>query len=159
GVITGPTCRTDFFMRIETLRTVMISATLTGAAVAATPDTEGRKSMTVYVGTYTSEKSKGIYQFHLETGQQPRLVSSGLAAEASSPSFLDVDPKRRLAFAANEVTSFEGKPTGAVSSFRFDPNNGKLKLLNTVSSKGAGPCHLCLDKTGRSLLIANYNSG
>src|SRR4029077_17142596 len=48
---------------------------------------------------------------------------------------------------------------GTVSAFRIEPGSGKLTLLNTVSSKGAGPCHLRVDKTGKNLLVANYNSG
>ena len=148
-------------MRLETITKVVMSAALlpVSPACAATHETDGTKPTMVYVGTYTGEKSKGIYQFQLETGEQPRLSPAGLAVEANSPAFLETDPKRHLLFAVNEVPTFDGKPTGAVSSFQLDPASGKLKLLNTVPSKGAGPCHLCLDRTGRFLLIANYNSG
>ena len=147
-------------MRPEIITTVIMSvAILTrSAASAAAPDADGAR-LRVYVGTYTGEKSKGVYQFSLETGQPPRLVPLGLAVESTSPAFLEADLKRHLLFAVNEVPSLEGKPTGGVSSFKLDPTTGKASLLNTVPSKGAGPCHLCLDKTGRSLLIANYNSG
>ena len=118
----------------------------------------------VYVGTYTGGKSKGIYLFTLEkqgneVSPNVTLVPLGLAAETPSPSFLELDATRHLLFAANEVDSFEGKPTGAVSAFAIDTGTGKLKLINQVSSKGTGPCHLCLDKTGRNVLVANYNSG
>src|SRR5262245_16406 len=107
-------------MRFETIGTVMLSAILSvSASGAAAANTDGTKSMTVYVGTYTTEKSKGIYQFRLEPGQEPRLAPVGLAAEATSPAFLEADPKRRLLFAVNEVGTFEGKPTGAVSSFQI----------------------------------------
>src|SRR5712691_2691249 len=41
----------------------------------------------------------------------------------------------------------------------MDPQSGKLALLNTVSSRGGGPCHLLVDKTGKNLLVANYNTG
>jgi 6-phosphogluconolactonase len=34
-----------------------------------------------------------------------------------------------------------------------------LKLLNTVSSRGDGPCHLALDPSGRWLFAANYGGG
>jgi len=125
---------------------------------AATKDT------LVYVGTYTGAKSKGIYLFKLQTenlevSQNIRLVPLGLAAETPNPSFLELDPKRRLLFAVNEMDTFEGKPTGAVSAFSIDPVTGKLTLLNQRSSMGAGPCHLLLDRQGRNLLVANYGSG
>jgi 6-phosphogluconolactonase len=31
--------------------------------------------------------------------------------------------------------------------------------LNQVSSHGAGPCHVSLDKTGKNVLVANYDGG
>src|SRR5216110_2894412 len=104
----------------------------------------------VYVGTYTGPKSKGIYLFRLQTEnlevpQNVTLVPLGLAAETTSPSFLELDPKRRLLFAVNEVSSLEGQPTGGVSAFTIDPAKGTLTLINQRPSMGTGPCHLVLD--------------
>ena len=47
---------------------------------------------------------------------------------------------------------------GTVSAYAIDPA-GKLTLINRESSKGAGPCHLVLDRSGRNLLVSNYGSG
>ncbi|OLC40802.1 MAG: 6-phosphogluconolactonase [Acidobacteria bacterium 13_1_40CM_65_14] len=118
----------------------------------------------VYVGTYTGSKSKGIYLFRLQTenlevSQNITLVPLGLAAETSNPSFIELDFKRRLLFAVNELNEFEGKPTGAVSAFSIDRETGMLRLLNQRPSMGTGPCHLVLDKERRHLLVANYGSG
>ena len=106
----------------------------------------------MYVGTYTGAKSKGIYAFRFDsaTGQATPL---GVAAEVSSPSFVTVHPNRKYLYSVGEL---EG---GAVNAFSVDQATGKLKLLNTVSSKGDGPCHLNVDKTGRNLLVVNYGSG
>lgn len=122
------------------------------------------KDTLVYVGTYTGAKSKGIYAFKLQTqneevSQNILLVPMGLVAESANPSFLAVDDKRRLVFAVNEVDSFAGQASGAVSAFKIDPATGRLSLINQQPSMGTGPCHLVLDKTGRHLLVANYNSG
>jgi 6-phosphogluconolactonase len=118
----------------------------------------------VYVGTYTGPKSQGIYVFRLQAddprvSQNITLAPLGLAAAASSPSFLALDPTRRLLFAVNEVNQFEGKPTGAVSAFAIDRAKGTLALINRRPSMGAGPCHLALDRSGRHLFVANYGSG
>jgi 6-phosphogluconolactonase len=133
--------------------------------MTAMPEADLSRETLVYVGTYTNNnKSKGIYVFRLQTqnsevSQNILLVPLGLAAESTNPSFLEVDAKRRLVFAVNEIDSFEGKRTGAVSAFAIDPQTGKLKLLNQKSAMGSGPCHLVLDREGRHLLIANYGSG
>jgi 6-phosphogluconolactonase len=121
-------------------------------------------STLVYAGTFTTGKSKGIYLFRLQTqnldvSQNIMLEPLGLAAETTSPAFLEIDNKRNLLFAINETNTFEGKPTGGVSSFKMDRATGKLTLLNQKSSLGTGPCHLVLDKTGRWLLVANYAGG
>ena len=46
-----------------------------------------------------------------------------------------------------------------MSAFSIDRATGKLTALNTVSTKGNGPCHLAVDHTGKTLLAANYDSG
>jgi 6-phosphogluconolactonase len=117
-----------------------------------------------YVGTYTGDKSQGIYLFRLQTqnpdvSQNTLLVPLGLAAATPSPAFLEIDAKRRLVFAVNETNEFNGQPTGGVSAFAVDPATGKLKLLNQQSSMGSGPCHLILDRAGRHVFVANYGSG
>jgi 6-phosphogluconolactonase len=142
---------------------------LFGAARAADTETGGSSGIgpnttLVYVGTYTRGASKGIYVFKLQTqnlevSQNILLVPLGLAAETSNPSFFELDTKRRLLFAVNEDSEFEGKPTGSVSAFSIDGATGKLKLINQRSSMGAGPCHIVMDKSGRNLLVANYDSG
>jgi 6-phosphogluconolactonase len=112
----------------------------------------------VFVGTYTAGLSQGIYvlSFNPETG---RLGPAELAAETPSPSFLATDPDRRFLFAVNEVGEFEGRPTGSVASFGLDARTGRLTPLNRRPSGGAGPCHLAVDRTGRTVLVANYGGG
>jgi 6-phosphogluconolactonase len=118
-------------------------------------------STIAYVGTYTGAQSRGIYAYRVEevTGSAPRFTPLGLAVEAVNPSFLAIDASRRLVFAVNETSEFNGQPTGAVSAFSADPVTGKLTLINQQPSHGTAPCHLVLDPTGKFVLLANYSSG
>ena len=116
------------------------------------------------MGTFTKGEAKGIYAFRLQTSglevsQNITLVPLGLAAETPNPAFLEIDEKRRLVFAANDIHQFEGKPSGAVSAFSVDAASGKLKLLNQRPSMGPAPCHLTLDRDRRHLLVANCLGG
>jgi 6-phosphogluconolactonase len=111
----------------------------------------------VYVGTYTDSTSKGIYLFRW--ADAARAGSIALAAEAVNPSWLAADPSGRFLYAVNEVSSYQGQKSGAVSSFSIDARTGKLQFLNQVSSKGTDPCYLTLDRTGKYVLVANYSSG
>jgi 6-phosphogluconolactonase len=113
----------------------------------------------VYIGTYTTKQtSKGIYVYRFDAANG-QLTSVGLAAESADPSFLAVHPNGKYLYAVNEIGNFNGAKSGAVSAFEIDPKNGSLKLLNQVSTHGAGPCHVSLDKTGRWVLVANYDGG
>jgi len=49
--------------------------------------------------------------------------------------------------------------SGSISAFAIDRSDGRLKLLNTVSSGGAGPAHLSIHPSGRFVLVANYFGG
>jgi 6-phosphogluconolactonase len=115
----------------------------------------------MYVGTYTNQRNapgaKGIYAYRfLASGKAAPL---GLVAETSNPTFLVVDRNQKFLYAANETTTYEGKRAGSVSAFAIDTTTGRLKLLNTVSSGGPGPCHVSLDQTGKWLFAANYDGG
>jgi 6-phosphogluconolactonase len=114
----------------------------------------------VYVGTYTQEgsTSKGIYAYRFDPNTT-QLTAIGLAAETTNPSFLAVHPNHRFLYAVNEISNYKGEKSGAVSAFAIDPATGKLTLLNQVASKGADPCYITVDKSGKYVLVANYTGG
>ncbi len=112
----------------------------------------------VYLGTYTGPKSKGIYAWRLDT-TTGKLADLGLAGEVANPSFVTVHPNRRFLYAVSERSDQAGKREGVVSAFSIDTATGKLTLLNQQSSRGAGPCYVSVDKTGRNALVANYGGG
>jgi 6-phosphogluconolactonase len=111
-----------------------------------------------FVGTGTTTGSKGIYGYRFDASSGV-LEATGLAAEAPSPSFLALSPDEKYLFAVNEVDTYQGAKTGAVSSYWLDRATGKLTLVNTVASGGSGPCHVNTDHSGRVLLVANYTGG
>jgi 6-phosphogluconolactonase len=112
----------------------------------------------VYVGTYTVRGSKGIYAYRYDAANG-QLEDLGLAAETPSPSFLAISPNHKFLYAANETNEYQGQASGIVSAFSIDAKTGKLTLLNQVASRGASPCHLSLDHTGKFVLVANYTGG
>jgi 6-phosphogluconolactonase len=113
----------------------------------------------VYVGTYTVQKSsKGIYVYRFDSATG-KLTSRGLAAETVNPTFLAVHPNRRFLYAANEISNYGGQQSGGVSAFAIDRGTGKLTFLNEVASRGADPCYVAVDKTGKYVLVANYTGG
>jgi 6-phosphogluconolactonase len=138
---------------------ITMSASIASVGPVSAQEDQGARHFGVYVGTYTGvKKGKGIYLCRLDTAAG-KLSSPELAAETVNPSFLAIHPSRRFLYAVGEMSTFSGKKCGAVSAFAIAPGNGMLSLLNQVSSAGAGPCHLVVDKTGKCVLVANYSGG
>lgn len=111
----------------------------------------------LYVGTYTTGKSDGIYVYRFDptTGALHRSSST----MSINPSFLTVDRSKRYLYAVNEVGEYAGKPGGGVSAFAIERGTGNLRLLNEQATQGADPCHLSVDSKKRTLLVANYTGG
>lgn len=112
----------------------------------------------MYVGTYTEGTSKGIYAYKYDP-KTGKLNSMGLMAATPDPTFLALHPNGKYLYAVNEVNKFEGQTAGSVTAYSIDKATGKLTQLNQVSTKSPGPCHLIVDPTGKTLLVANYAGG
>lgn len=140
------------------LCTTMIIVLTTFFGISALVHADEPGKLRVYFGTYTGEKSKGIYVSTLDpaTGQ---LSAAELAAEVNNPSFVAIHPNRKFLYAVSEIADVGGKPGKGASGFSIDPASGKLALLNQQSSVGAGACHLVVDAAGKNVLVANYGGG
>ncbi|HVY76593.1 MAG TPA: lactonase family protein [Puia sp.] len=106
----------------------------------------------LFVGTYTSGKSKGIYVYKFNT-------ASGVATEVSTlkadnPSYLAIAPDGKHIYSANE-----GPGMGSVGAYAFDAQTGQLRLLNNQSAQGKGTCYIAEDKSMKWVTVANYSSG
>jgi 6-phosphogluconolactonase len=124
-----------------------------------------------YVGTYSSPlhdpkptqvdrpsgNGQGIHLFKVDraTGN---LSPYDVVAVPSSPSCLAINEAGTHLYAGNE-TARSKDGSGTVSAFAIDRADGKLKLLNTVDSGGAGPAHLSVHPSGHFVLVANYFGG
>jgi len=62
-------------------------------------------------------------------------------------------------YAVNELGTFGGSATGAVSAFAIDDATGNLTGLGQQASGGADPCYVAVDRGGRNVLVANYTGG
>jgi len=115
------------------------------------------KERVLYVGTYTSGKSEGIYVYSFA----PHVGALGNfeSKKSVNPSFVTVDRSRRFLYAVNEVGEYEGKPGGYVSAFEINSISKNLWFLNQQPTHGADPCHLTVDSKRKVLLVANYTGG
>lgn len=125
-----------------------------------------------YVGTFSSPlgdvlptqvdlppgNGRGIHLFEVDR-VSGAMTPAGIHEMGTSPSCLAVNAAGTRLYSANETDRVGEEKQGTVSAFAIDRADGKLELLNTVRSGGAGPTYVSLHPSGRFVLVANYFGG
>jgi 6-phosphogluconolactonase (cycloisomerase 2 family) len=83
----------------------------------------------------------------------------GIVEMGTSPSCLAINGAGTRLYSANETDRLGDDKQGSVSAFSINRTDGRLKLLNTVRSGGAGPTYVSLHPSGNFVLVANYFGG
>jgi 6-phosphogluconolactonase len=143
---------------------------MAGLLMAQSPETV--EQLMAYVGTFSSPlrdmpptqvdlpagNGRGIHLFQVNrtTGA---MTPHGVYELGTSPSCLALNAAGTRLYSANETDRAGEGNEGTVSAFAIDRADGRLKLLNTVRSGGAGPTYVSVHPSGRFLLVANYFGG
>ena len=156
------------------MRVVLLPAALIVLAVAcgsgkfpaAVPAPVNRNAYPLYIGTYTqgwacNEKkdctSAGIYRSVFDATNGTLSAAEPVAATVN-PSYVAVHPSGAFLYAVNEVGDYGGESSGSLTAYRVEAS-GALTQIGRVSSHGAGPCYVSVDRTGRFAFLANYGGG
>jgi 6-phosphogluconolactonase len=147
-------------------RRTFLSGAIAGTAGMLTGQTRSSSRVLLYVGTYSSPqgpegssgRGKGIELFEMSPANG-RLQHLETVANDANPSCVAINPARTFLYSANEIRNYEGKDSGSVSAYAINRSDGRLKLLNTVNSEGAGPAHMSVHPAGKFVLVANYFGG
>lgn len=109
---------------------------------------------TLLVGCYTAASGgngSGIASTSVfEDGSFGPVVAA--AADVASPSFLAVHPTLPMVYAVSEVE------TGMLTTYGAE-GVGQLRLVDTREAGGSLPCHVAIERTGRTLAVAGYGDG
>ena len=156
---------------------LVASVVLAGAMhmVAGSLQAQSREAaapLIAYVGTFSSPlrdvlptqvdlppgNGRGIHLFQVDrtTGA---MTPIGVFEMGTSPSCLALNARGTRLYSANETDRVGDDREGTVSAFAIIGADGKLELLNTVRSGGAGPTYASVHPCGRFLLVANYFGG
>lgn len=108
----------------------------------------------VWIGTSAARPSKGIYYCTLDT-DTGKLSEPELAAEIRGPGFLAMHPSGNHLYAVGTLQQ------PCVAAYAIDKSGQKptLKLVNSIEIGDGGAAHVAVDKTGRTLLTAQYGGG
>ena len=104
-----------------------------------------------FIGTYTKNKSKGIYRinFNITSGN---IEKSNLAYEIENPTYLAIDKDRHIIYSTCKI----GEKSG-VSSFKYWQEEDKLHLINFNLSEEKPPCHVSISNNKQVLISSNYH--
>lgn len=105
-----------------------------------------------YVGTYTKQDSKGVYQFTLDTDNKT-LSDVKLAAELGNPTYVTVSDDHKNLYAVSK----DGE-NGGVTAFSIEEKTGALTKLNAQYGAGSPPCHVSVDHEKNTVVTANYHT-
>ena len=133
-----------------TRRGMLIAGVGTGAVVVATRGVAAQARDTrLYAGGYAAEGGAGVQPLQLTAaGQWRRGVAVPDARDASFGLDRTANGRHYLLEEGDE---------GHLST--WDVAAGRWQRRSRVSTGGASPCHLALDRTGTALAVANYSSG
>jgi len=133
---------------------------------------EAAGPLIAYVGTFSSPlrdvlptqvdlppgNGRGIHLFHVDRATGA-ITPIGIVEMGTSPSCLALNAAGTRLYSANETDRVGDDREGTVSALAISRADGKLELLNTVRSGGAGPTYVSVHPCGRFLLVANYFGG
>jgi 6-phosphogluconolactonase (cycloisomerase 2 family) len=156
------------------LETTIALAGVSPAAIrwSAMRTDQNARPLVAYVGTFSAPlrdtlptqvdlppgNGRGIHIFDVDRSTGA-LTPSAVVEIGTSPSCLVVNPASTRLYSANETDRVGEDKHGSLSAFAVDRTTGRLQLLNTVGSGGAGPTYVSLHPGGRHLLVANYFGG
>ena len=111
-----------------------------------------------FVSGYAQKDEAGIHVFRHDVARGA-LKAAGSFAGLANPSFLALHPTLPIVYATNEIEDYDGAKQGALSALRFDPATAALEFLGAQPTRGAAPCSVVVDRSGRYVFVANYTGG
>lgn len=111
-----------------------------------------------FLGSYSEKEEYGVWmcRFNPATGE---MTVTDRVTGLKNPTFLDVDPVRKVLYVLAEEETTEGGRSSIGAAYRIDPAAGTLTELNQEYIMNASLCHIHLDRTRGCLFTASYHKG
>lgn len=115
------------------------------------------KEHLIFITAFAPGDKGGIHAYTLDT-ETGKLEPAKRTAGVENPFFLALSPDKKYLYSIH-AKNFGSKDNQQVAAYAVMGRTGELKLLNRQSSMGTASCYLDVDKTGKTVLVANYSSG
>ena len=116
------------------------------------------EELLVFVTAFAPGEEGSIcaYRLDVQSGQLKQVQRN---KDVEHPFFIALSPDRKFLYSIHAAGQFGGKEHEQVAAFQVVDESGQLKLLNRQSARGTAACYLDVDKTGKTVVVANYSSG
>ncbi len=111
----------------------------------------------VFISAFASGDKAGIHAFRFDS-KTGALQPLHRTTDIQNPFFLAVSPDQHFLYAIN-AEKFGGPEDEFVAAYALEGRTGQLKRLNQQSARGTASWYLDVDATGRTVVVANYESG
>lgn len=118
---------------------------------------QGQK-LFAYLGCYADATSGGVIACSYDVANGTFEIIQEVEG-LQNPTFLHPVSESMKLYALSEKTDAEGKRNGYATAYTIDAETGKLTLLNQEVAVPAPICHIILDSTNKSLMVASYHGG
>ena len=112
----------------------------------------------VFITAFAPGEKGGIHAYEFDTKDGQTSSRSTAPAASRTRSSWRLSPDRKFLYSIH-AKQFGGKENEQVAAYQVVGRTGELKLLNRQSAEGTAACYLDVDKTGKTVLVANYASG
>jgi 6-phosphogluconolactonase len=146
------------FVRMTGLASVAAQSKWLHAAVGSDRWTDlasSRRPRFAFVGA--TGPNEGVHLFAIENERW----SLRQIVRSAAPVSLALHPSSRTLYVLNEISEFQGLPTGSVEAYRIDKSTRQLDLLGrqALSLSATMPRHLAVSPDGKSLAVAVHGGG
>jgi 6-phosphogluconolactonase len=117
-----------------------------------------REKTILVTGRFTNTGGEGIniFDFNIANG----TLSSFCKADAGpNPSYFCFSQKERLIYAVNEVSQFNNKKGGGITTLKYNDDFTKITKVREITIPNGGPCYISISPDNDFLFIANYAGG
>ncbi len=120
-------------------------------------DSVADDDLLVFVSAFAKGDAGAIHAFRVDS-KRGTMQPVHRTTEVENPFFLALSPNRKFLYSIH-TPDFSDEVNDGIAAFRLEGNSGRMTLLNQQSALGTTSCYLDVDRTGRTLVVANYSSG
>ncbi len=141
---------------VRGLEKVLLSIAI-GVILGSGMKTAAADDPLLFISAFTAGADGAIHAYRLDS-ESGTLKLVHRTTDVEHPFFMAVSPDQRFLYSIH-AEAFGGKDHEQVAAYEIEGRSGQLKLLNRQSAMGSASCYLDVDKTGKTVVVANYSTG